>query len=192
MPRLFTGLEVPAAVAQQLALYRGGLPGARWFEPSDQHITLRFLGDVDTMTANEVHALLEQGRPRPPIEIVLENLAIFGGDKPRAVYAAVAANAELADLQAEHERIARHAGLAPETRRFTPHVTLARLGRASGPEAVAHYLTQTGIFARIAFTTTRVALFSARASRGGGPYVVEAAYPFSELEDLDEDDNQGQ
>ncbi|GEO98626.1 RNA 2',3'-cyclic phosphodiesterase [Methylobacterium haplocladii] len=178
MPRLFTGLEIPEAVTQQLALFRGGLPGARWVDPTDLHITLRFLGDIDTDTANEVHALLEEARPRAPLAIDLDGLAIFGGTKPRAVYAAVAANAELADLQAEHERIARHAGLEPEPRKFTPHVTLARLNRSTGAEAVAHYLSQTGGFSRIGFIASRVALFSARASRGGGPYVVETAYPF--------------
>ena len=44
MPRLFTGLEIPAEIAERLSFFRGGLPGARWIEPSDYHITLRFLG----------------------------------------------------------------------------------------------------------------------------------------------------
>jgi 2'-5' RNA ligase len=47
MPRLFTGLEVPEAVVGQLALMRGGVVGARWLEPDDYHITLRFVGGVD-------------------------------------------------------------------------------------------------------------------------------------------------
>ncbi|GJE54985.1 RNA 2',3'-cyclic phosphodiesterase [Methylobacterium thuringiense] len=178
MPRLFTGLEIPADVVDRLSAFCGGLPGARWVDEDDLHITLRFLGDVDIDTANAVHALLEEARPRAPIAIELDGLAIFGGTKPRAVYASVATNTELADLQAEHERIARHAGLDPEPRKFTPHVTLARLNRSTGAEAVAHYLTQTGIFSRVSFTARRAALFSARASRGGGPYVVETAYPF--------------
>lgn len=178
MPRLFTGMEIPAGVAEQLALHRGGLPGARWIEPSDLHITLRFLGDVDIDTANTVHAGLEEARPRAPIAVVLDGLASFGGDRPRAVYAAVAANPDLADLQAEHERICRQAGLDPEPRKFTPHVTLARLNRSTGAEAVAAYLARSGIVAPIRFTATRAVLFSARASRGGGPYVVETAYPF--------------
>ena len=47
MPRLFTGLEIPADVGQRLPLLRGGLPGARWIDPENYHITLRFIGDVD-------------------------------------------------------------------------------------------------------------------------------------------------
>ena len=178
MPRLFTGLEIPAEVVGRLSAFSGGLPGARWIDEDDLHITLRFFGDVDIDTANAVHALLEEARPRALLPIELDGLAIFGGAKPRAVYVSVASNPELADLQAEHERIARHAGLDPEPRKFTPHVTLARLNRSTGPEAVAHYLGQAGVFSRVSFTAERTALFSARASRGGGPYVVETVYPF--------------
>ena len=47
MPRLFTGLEIPREVAQSLSLLRGGLPGARWIDPENYHITLRFIGDID-------------------------------------------------------------------------------------------------------------------------------------------------
>ena len=86
-----------------------------------------------------------------------------------AIYAAVAANPDLDDLQSEHERLARRAGAEPERRKFTPHVTLTRLRRAAGPEAVAAYLACVGIVPRLSFTATEVALFSARESRGGGP-----------------------
>lgn len=180
MPRLFTGIEVPAEIGERLSLYRGGLPGARWVEPSDYHITLRFLGDVDVDTANAVHDLLDMMRPRGAIELTLESLASFGHDRPRSVHADIAENPALVELQAEHERIVRRAGLEPDKRRFSPHVTLARLNREASAEAVAHYIAQMGIFPRIGFTATRVALFSARESRGGGPYVVEATYPLTD------------
>ena len=57
MPRLFTGLEIPADISQELASYRGGLPGARWVDPENYHITLRFIGDVDHSVAREVYSL---------------------------------------------------------------------------------------------------------------------------------------
>ncbi len=179
MPRLFTGLEIPAAIAERIAFFRGGLPGARWIEPSDYHVTLRFLGEVDEIVAADVDAGLAEARRRPAFTVTLDRLASFGGDRPRALYASVVATPELIDLQEEHERIARRAGAAPERRKFTPHVTLARLNREAGPEAVARTLTQAGAFPRLTFTAQRAALFSARTSRGGGPYLVEAAYPFA-------------
>ena len=47
MPRLFTGVELPPDIGQALASLRGGLPGARWIDPENYHLTLRFIGDVD-------------------------------------------------------------------------------------------------------------------------------------------------
>jgi 2'-5' RNA ligase len=58
MPRLFTALEIPADVGQSLALLRGGLPGARWVDPGNYHLTLRFIGDVDDVLAREVAYML--------------------------------------------------------------------------------------------------------------------------------------
>ncbi|GJE18139.1 RNA 2',3'-cyclic phosphodiesterase [Methylobacterium marchantiae] len=178
MPRLFTALEIPDAIAEALARHQCGLRGARWIERSDLHITLRFLGDVDEDVAESFHAGLVEARSRPPLDVTLPGLDAFGGDKPRAIIASVKPDSELLDLQEEHERIARAAGAEPERRKFTPHVTLARLNRRDTQAAdVAEYLAATGLFPTLRFSATRVALFSARESRGGGPYVVEAAYP---------------
>ncbi|MDJ1159758.1 RNA 2',3'-cyclic phosphodiesterase [Chelatococcus sp. SYSU_G07232] len=175
MPRLFTGLEVPAEVAMSLSMYRGGLPGARWIDPENYHITLRFIGDIDEKTAHDIYVSLGEVH-RHPVTVTIDELASFGGGRPRAVFARAVPSTELIELQADHERKVRRAGLPPETRKYTPHVTLARLRDAS-PIDVADYLATRGAFPAIRFTATRFVLFSSRASVGGGPYVVEAAYP---------------
>jgi 2'-5' RNA ligase len=176
MPRLFTGLEIPADVGVELSGYRGGLPGARWIDPENYHITLRFIGDVDHATARDLFSLLGDGRRRGPLTVTLDELATFGGERPRAVFARAVPTSDLAELQSEQERLLRRVGLPPEKRKFTPHVTLARLRDAS-PIDVAGYIGTRGRFAKLSFTARRFVLFSARASVGGGPYIVEAAYP---------------
>jgi RNA 2',3'-cyclic 3'-phosphodiesterase len=175
MPRLFTGLELPDAVAGQLALMRGGVVGARWMEPGDYHITLRFIGDVDARTARDIDETLADIR-RPKALVPFEGLSWFGGDKPRAIVAEVKTDPELMNLQAEQERCLRRIGLQPETRKYTPHVTLARL-RNVRQASVASYLSERGGLFIDPFEAERFVLYSARASLGGGPYVVEAAYP---------------
>ena len=177
MPRLFTGLEIPAGVGEALAMSRGGLPGARWITPDHYHVTLRFIGDVDEVAAQEVDLMLSRVR-RGPFELHLEGLTSFGGRKPRAVVATVAPSPALLELQAEQERLMQRIGLEPEGRKYTPHVTLARL-RDSSSFDVAEYLAARGLFRTAAFPVTRFVLFSARASVGGGPYVVEAGYPLT-------------
>lgn len=175
MPRLFTAIEIPESVAFALSAHRGGLPGARWIEPADYHLTLRFLGDVDKRTAREIADALDSVRGYA-FELTIESLGAFGGDRPRSIHAEVGANPVLAELQEEHERAARRAGLPLEARKFTPHVTLARL-RGVGPGAVADWLAMQGRIARQRFTVERFVLFSSRASVGGGPYIAEEFYP---------------
>src|SRR5580658_8327824 len=97
MPRLFTALEIPADVGQSLALLRGGLPGARWIDPGNYHLTLRFIGDVDDVLAQEVAYLLA-GIRRPAFRLQLDGLDSFGGHKPRAVVAAAQPVRELIEL----------------------------------------------------------------------------------------------
>lgn len=178
MPRLFVGLEIPEDVVSALAACRGGLPGARWVEPENYHVTLRFIGDVDVDVAEDVYALLADARARAPVEIVLDGLGCFGGDKPHAVFAEVHASEALVALHEETERLVRRAGLAPERRKFKPHVTLARLRHVS-PAGVAAWIEARAPFERLSFRAERIAVFSAREQTGGGPYVVEAAFPMA-------------
>ena len=175
MPRLFTALELPETVVSQMALARGGVVGARWLKPEDYHITLRFVGDIDARTAHDIAETLGDIR-RPKPQVRFEGLSWFGGDKPRAIVAKVKADPALMDLQAEQERRLRRIGVQPETRKFTPHVTLARL-RGVAQRKIADYLSSHGALQAEAFTAERFVLYSARDGSGGGPYVVEAAYP---------------
>jgi 2'-5' RNA ligase len=178
MPRLFTGLEIPADVGFALSLKRGGLAGARWIDADDYHITLRFIGDVDHQTADEVADSLDRLSSSLRFSVRLTHLGSFGGDKPRALYAGVEPSEALNRLQAAQERILQRAGLPAEGRKFVPHVTLARL-RGSSPEEVARFMAEAGRFEPLAFPVGRFVLFSSKDSVGGGPYVVEQAYPLA-------------
>jgi 2'-5' RNA ligase len=175
MPRLFTGIEIPAAVREQLSYLRGGLPGARWIDPDNYHLTLRFVGDVDMNIAEEIAASLARVN-RPAFTLALSHMGTLGTRKPHAVVVKPSNSPALLELQAEHERAMQRIGLPPETRKFTPHVTLARLRGAVGRD-IANYLTLRGGFAAGPFPVERFVLYSSRNSVGGGPYVVEEAYP---------------
>jgi 2'-5' RNA ligase len=69
-------------------------------------------------------------------------------------------------------------GLPPEGRKFTPHVSLARL-RGTSAEEIARFIALAGRFAPLDFEVGRFVLFSSRDSVGGGPYLVEQAYPLA-------------
>ena len=184
MPRLFTAIEIPRSIADRLSMLRAGLSGARWIDPENYHLTLRFVGDVDAATARHFADALGDILA-VPFRLKLNGLDSFGGNKPRAIFASTARSPELHALHHACDAAARLAGLPPERRNFKPHVTVARL-RGTRPNAVAAYLQNVGLISE-AFTVTRFVLYSSRDSVGGGPYVVEAAY---DLED-DEGDCYG-
>jgi len=175
MPRLFTALEIPKPVADSLATLRGGLQGGRWIDAENYHITLRFIGDIDDRTAHDVAMALAAIR-RAPFTVTLDQLASFGGDKPRAIVVRARPEPALLEVQADMERLLRRLGAPPETRKFVPHVTLARL-RGATPAAVASYLGLRGYFPPLRFPAARFVLYSSRDSVGGGPYIVEQDYP---------------
>ena len=178
MPRLFVALEVPRNAAMSLSLLRGGLPGARWIDVENFHITLRFIGDIDGRTADEVAAALDRVY-RPPFLLSLRGLHCFAsGRVPHSLAVKVEPTEQLIELQAEHERIIQRLGLPAEGRRYIPHVTLARF-RGTTSTDVARWLSEHGDYVGPSVTVDRFVLYSSRASVGGGPYLVEEAYPLA-------------
>ncbi|TKT82878.1 RNA 2',3'-cyclic phosphodiesterase [Aquamicrobium sp. LC103] len=177
MPRLFTALEIPRDAALSLSLLRGGLPGARWIDVESYHLTLRFIGDVEGHVADEIANALDRVR-RPSFSLTLSGVGAFGSKKPHSIYAGVMPSPELNALQAEIERICQRLGLPADPRKFVPHVTLARLRHAS-PLDIAGYLSARGNFATLPFKVNRFVLMSSRDSVGGGPYIVEEAWPLA-------------
>jgi 2'-5' RNA ligase len=175
MPRLFTGVEIPENLGERLSYLRGGLPGAHWISPENYHLTLRFVGDVDMREAEAVAETLGSVR-RPAFAAKITGVSALGTKKPHAIVARVEATPELTELQAEHERLIQRLGLPPDGRKYTPHITLARIRNASSRD-IADYLTLRGGFFAGPIPVDRFVLFSSRDSVGGGPYIVEEAYP---------------
>src|SRR5262245_46235306 len=158
-------------------MLRGGLPGARWIDPENYHVTLRFIGDVDDVVAHEIASMLGRVR-REAFELRIEDLTSFGWRKPRQIVATLGPAQALMELQAGHERLMQRSGLEPQGCKYTPHVSLAGL-RESSNRHVADDLSLRAPLRSPPFKVSRFVFFSSLASVGGGPYVVEAAYPLA-------------
>ena len=155
MPRLFTGVQIPTGIAERLSFLRGGLPGARWISTENYHLTLRFMGDIDMIAAEAIAEALSRVR-RVAFSLRISGIGALGTRKPHAIVARVAPSPPLTELQAEHERL---------------------MQRHANARDIADYLTLRGGFATGPVEVDRFVLFSSRDSVGGGPYVVEEAYP---------------
>ena len=155
-----------------------GLSGARWIDPENYHLTLRFIGDVDGPTARDFTYALGD-IVAAPFELRLNGAWQFRRRQAAGDLCRHRPVEGLEALRRANERAARGAGLPPEGRNFKPHVTLARL-RERAADAVAAYLERQGGIGPETFTVSRFVLYSSRNSVGGGPYVVEAAYPLED------------
>jgi RNA 2',3'-cyclic 3'-phosphodiesterase len=175
MLRLFVALELPDEVKQRVAPLAGGLPDARWVARENLHITLRFIGEVDEDTAEDVGAALGTVHSQP-VEIALAGVGCWESKgRVRQVWSKVKAGDELGLLQSRVESSLKRVGLDPDGRKFTPHVTVARL-KGVPSRIVAPYLEYHGSFRAGPFTADHFTLFQSRMGHGGSHYEALARY----------------
>ena len=174
MIRLFVALALPDRVAEGLVMMQSGVPGARWSTREQLHLTLRFIGDVDERDANGIDEALST-IAAPSFMLELKGVGAFGGRNPRAIWAGVAANEPLLHLQRKIESAVQRLGLPAEERKYTPHVTLARL-RATPAGRVIDFLADHSLYASGPFEANQFALFSSRLTPNGSIYVAEREY----------------
>jgi len=177
MPRLFSGIELPEDIQDDLGELQMPLPGARWVDLDNLHITLRFAGDIDNRTGRDFQDFLS-AIEGDVFQIKLKGVGSFGPKEPKAIWAGVEPSPQLEALARANERAARNAGLPAERRKFRPHVTLARLSHSPGP-AIARFLARQARFETEPFLVTHFSLFSSKPNTGGAPYIVEETFPLS-------------
>jgi len=170
--RLFVAIDLPDSVKDQLLGWRLPLKGARWIEPDQMHVTLTFLGEQPMNVYREVCDSLE-GLEFAPFELRFQSVNFFGSKKaPRILWADVCSSPELLTLQKKVSKHCRALGIKIESRRFRPHLTLARLNSVSFADLARSletlYLAQTEPFWIDSFQ-----LFSSRLHPNGAVYRVE-------------------
>lgn len=150
--RVFVAVDLPASLQGGLGFLVArlrGLPGeARWVSGPHLHLTLRFLGELDVQRVGDVTSAVARAASRhAPFTLTLAGLGLFPPKgAPDVVWVGVTEGEEaLRSLQADVETELELAGFPPEERRFTPHLTLARLRGAEAGEwhcAVAAFGTE--------------------------------------------------
>ena len=174
--RLFVAISLPEEVRDRLANLANGLPGARWVTAENLHLTLRFIGEVDNSQAEDVDAALT-GLRSERLQIQIDGLGHFGeGKKIRALWAGLVPNPDLNRLQSKIEQALQRAGLPAETRKYKPHVTLARFKSSPGAK-LQEYMAAHGGFRSAPIDVDAFELYSSFRAHSGAIYRAEATYP---------------
>jgi len=166
MIRLFVAIPLPETVRRRLAGLCSGVRDVRWVAEENLHLTLRFIGEVEEPQAVDIAAALH-GVRGGPFPLALTGVGHFeSGRRVRVLWAGVEPSAALTMLQERVESALRRAGVPPDSRRFTPHVSLARL-KAAPPRRVGTWLEAHSLFRTEPFLVERFVLFESYLAHSG-------------------------
>ena len=175
MHRLFVALRPPPTLRGALAATTSGVRGARWQSDEQLHVTLAFLGNVDTRIAEDVAASLGLARGGP-IELAVEGVDGFSRKGAfTSLHALVRPTPALEALQASVATVVRRSGVIVERRGFRPHVTLARLPR--GAASPSEWISEHVGLRLPSVQIDRFILFESFLGPDGADYVPRATYP---------------
>lgn len=132
-PRLFIAVPIPNQLRVVIQYWSDklklGLPFKKWVDPADYHITLKYLGETNFVTAQQVKQELKKiTKEIEAFTLVLTGLGTFGQPQsPRILWAGVKGELNsLGYLQKKVEEEISPLGFEMEERVYNPHLTLAR------------------------------------------------------------------
>lgn len=181
MIRLFVAIDLPESVKDHLAPLCCGLPGARWVPGEQLHLTVRFIGEVDGGVFRDIRQGLE-GVECDSFQLTLKGLGCFPPRKaPRVLWVGMEKSEELGVLRRRVDSCLKSCGISPEKRKFSPHITLARLKKTPLPRMVS-FLENNGHFQLPAFQVSSFYLYSSALTSKGAIHTIEAIYPLGSEE----------
>ncbi|MEA1996571.1 MAG: RNA 2',3'-cyclic phosphodiesterase [Gemmatimonadota bacterium] len=134
--RTFIAVELPEGLKDEISRLTGRLkehlPGVRWSRPSNIHLTLRFLGEIDPGRLDKLSRAVEQAvSPLEPFEVEVAGIGSFGGrSRPRVIWLGLESSEQLAALAEAVERAVFESGFGRADKPFKPHLTLARVRKS--------------------------------------------------------------
>jgi len=179
--RSFIAIELPDELKSELVQLEARLKSAgqfrvKWVDPNGIHLTLKFLGDIAADRVEEiVGAMEEAARGISTFQLKVKGLGVFPNPK-RALESWEGfrgAVDKLAQLQKSVESKLAPLGFAPESRRFTPHLTLARLRNQVSPDERQRFgqlITGTAFEADCAIEVAAISLIRSQLTREGAIY----------------------
>ena len=179
MYRLFVAVDLPNEVRDVVAGIAGrDLAGARIVPREQLHLTLRFIGDADEAQYQAIKKALGSVKVAT-FSLTLKEVGHFPpGRRPRVLWVGMDESAPLRVLQQEVELALVGAGVPPEERGFSPHITIARLKETPSGRVLA-LEEKNRLFHAGPFPVEEFYLYSSTLTREGAIHKREAVYRIS-------------
>ena len=179
MPRLFIAVDLPGTMKKNLETMFFGIPGARWVALDQLHLTVRFIGEVDGALFLDIKNTLEEVSISP-FDLQLKGVGHFPPrGAPRVIWVGLKTGKPLQLLRKKIDGALLQIGLKPEGRKFSPHITLARL-KNTPLQKVADFLSANGLFSQEHFQIDEFKLYSSTLTPKGAIHKVERVYYLNE------------
>ena len=173
--RLFVAIDLPPETKSDIGFLRGGIADARWIAAENSHVTLAFIGEVQSPMMMDIPLAL--GRIKyPAFDLDIEGVGVFGSNKrPRILWAGVRPTPAINLLHQKVVTAIESVGAQVDDRRFRPHITLARVHN-SPYEKVRHFLTDHALFRTNTIEVNSFTLFSSHLASSGAIYHEEVSF----------------
>jgi len=179
--RSFIAIELPDELKKELAelvdgLKSSGQSGVKWVNPYSIHLTLKFLGNIDTSRIDEIVAVIERSvQDISPFQIGVGKTGVFPNlRRVQVVWVGLKGDVDkLAQIQQSIESGLAPLGFPAESRKFTPHLTLARLrNQATQDERqrIGQIITATEFESSHGINVNAISLMKSQLTREGAIY----------------------
>ena len=176
MPRLFIAVDLPETIKENLESMSFGIPGAKWVRPEQLHLTVRFIGEVDGALFHDIKNILAEVSATS-FSLQLKGVGYFPPrGAPRVLWIGLEKSEPLLLLRKKIDLRLLRVGVEPEGRKFSAHITLARL-KNSPVQKIANFLSGNGLFSQDPFQVEDFKLYSSILSPKGAYHKVERIYP---------------
>jgi len=177
MYRLFIAVDFPAEVNEHIANICFGVPGAKWVPKDQSHLTLRFIGEVDDNQYSQIaYALSDVNASR--FNLSLRGTGHFPPrNTPTVLWVGIEENEAMMTLKEAIEDSLKSTGIGPEDRKYSAHITVARLGKNTPIRKVADFLSANGLFKIPDVPVDAFHLYSSVLTPSGAVHRKEASYP---------------
>ncbi|WP_336287648.1 RNA 2',3'-cyclic phosphodiesterase [Bartonella sp. CB60] len=175
MLRLFSALQIPQEITKELISLQHGLPQVQWMNPQNFHITLYFFGEVERSLADEIICALNTIK-LPPFQLRTHHSKVFDSETiPDSLVVRIEPCETLNLLHEQIQCIQERLKLPRDQRKFTPHITIARLLDVK-PEDLASYVSSRRGFSLPLFDIDHFVLFSSPSLDDNVPYIVQGSW----------------